>query len=137
MIRFLQKDSRFIKVVFFVIIAVACITMVITLVPGIFQSATGDGQNTYATIRGGNPFTRIFGNSTEISTQDVQAAAQRMVQRQGWPAAALPFVMPQAGKALIQQAVMINEANKLGLQVSDDAVRKFLRTGPIGAALVP
>ncbi len=136
MIRFLQKDSPALKTLFFVIIAVACVTMVITLVPGIFQSATESG-NTYATVRGGNLLTRWFGTSTEITTQDVQAAAQRMIQRQGWPAAALPFVMPQAGKALIQQAVMLNEANRLGLQVSDDAVRKFLHSGPIGAALFP
>ncbi len=135
MIRFLQKDSRAIKAIFLVIISVAIVTMVITLVPGIFQPAMD--SNNYATIRGGNPFTRIFGASTDITNQDVQATAQRMIQRQGWPAAALPFVVPQAGKALIQQAVMINEANRLGLQVSDDAVRKFLHTGPIGAALFP
>ncbi len=137
MIRFLQKDNRFIKAIFIVIISVACITMVITLVPGIFQSADATSQGTYATIRGGNPFTRIFGGSTQVTTQDVQAAAQRMLQRQGWPEAALPFVMQRAGQGLIQQAVMLSEANKLGLQVSDDTVRKFLHTGPIGAALFP
>ncbi len=136
MIRFLQKDNRLIKTVFIVIIAVACITMVITLVPGIFQSADASSNN-YATIRGGNPFTRAFGASTQVSTQDVQAAAQRMLQRQGWPEAALPFMMQRAGQGLIQQAVILTEANRLGLQVSDDAVRKFLHSGPIGAALFP
>lgn len=136
MIRFLQKDNRFIKATFIIIIAVACITMVITLVPGIFQTGT-DTQGTYATIRGANPVTRIFGASTQVSTQDVQRAAQRMLQQQGWPEAALPFVMQRAGQGLIQQAVMLNEANRLGLQVSDDAVSKFLHTGPVGAALFP
>lgn len=136
MIRFLQKDSRFIKAIFIVIISVACITMVITLVPGIFQTGA-DSSGAYATIRGGNVFTRIFGASTLVSTQDVQAAAQRMIKRQGWPDAALPFVMQRAGQGLIQQAVMLNEANRLGLQVSDEAVRKFLHSGPIGAALFP
>ena len=136
MIRFLQKDNRFTKAVFIVIISVAVITMVITLVPGIFQSAT-ESAGTYATIRGANPFSRVFGSSTEVSTQDVQQAAQRMLQRQGWPAAALPFVMQRAGQGLIQQAVVLTEADKLGLQVSDDAVRKFLHSGPLGAALFP
>ena len=136
MIRFLQKDNRFIKAIFITIISVAVVTMVITLVPGIFQSAV-ESSATYATIRGANLLSRLFGATVEIPTVDVQATAQRMMQRQGWPAAALPFVMPQAGKALIQQAVMINEANKLGLQVSDDAVAKFLHSGPIGAALFP
>ena len=136
MIRFLQKDNRFIKATFFVIIAVACITMVITLVPGIFQSSA-ETQGNYATIRGSNPFTRLFSASTQVTTQDVQQAAERMLKRQGWPEAALPFVMQQAGKGLIQQAVMLTEANRLGLQVSDDAVARFLHTGPIGAALFP
>ena len=36
MIRFLQKDNRVVKIIFIVIIAVAVVTMVITLVPGIF-----------------------------------------------------------------------------------------------------
>ena len=53
MIRFLQKDSRFTKGIFVVIISVACITMVITLVPGIFNDQTASAD-TYATIgRGG------------------------------------------------------------------------------------
>ncbi len=136
MIRFLQKDNRFIKAVFIVIIAVACITMVITLVPGIFQTG-GDVSGNYATIRGSNPLTRLFSASTQVTTQDVQQAAERMLKRQGWPDAALPFVMQRAGQGLIQQAVMLSEANRLGLQVSDEAVARFLHTGPIGAALFP
>ncbi len=136
MIRFLQKDNRFIKATFIVIISVACITMVITLVPGIFQTDTG-ANGTYASIRGANPFTRIFGGSTQVSTQDVEQAAQRMLQRQGWPQAALPFVMQQAGQGLVQRAIMLSEANRLGLQVSDETVRKFLHSGPLGAAIFP
>ena len=53
MIRFLQKDNRVIKGVFIAIIAVACITMVITLVPGIFSDTSGT-TGTYATIGSGN-----------------------------------------------------------------------------------
>ena len=136
MIRFLQKDNRFIKATFIVIISVACITMVITLVPGIFQTDTG-ATGAYATVRGANVFSRLFGASTQVSTQEVQQAAQRMLQRQGWPAAALPFVMQQAGQGLVQRAVILNEANRLGLQVSDETVRKFLHQGPLGAALFP
>jgi peptidyl-prolyl cis-trans isomerase D len=136
MIRFLQKDSRFIKAIFIVIISVACITMVITLVPGIFQSAESSSNN-YASVRGANLFTRVFGASTPITTAEVQVAAQRMLQRNGWPAAALPFVMQRAGQGLVQQAIMLNEANRMGLQVSDETVAKFLHTGQLGAVLFP
>ena len=136
MIRFLQKDSRLIKAVFIIIISVACITMVITLVPGIFQSSTDSGAN-YATIRGGNIFSRIFGSSVVVTQQEVHSAAERIIQQRGWPQQALPFILPQAGQGLIQRAILLSEANRLGLQVGNDAVRKFLHTGPIGAAIFP
>jgi peptidyl-prolyl cis-trans isomerase D len=136
MIRFLQKDSRLIKAVFIIIISVACITMVITLVPGIFQSASDTGA-TYATIRGGNVFSRVFGSSITVSQQEVHSAAERIMQQRGWPQQALPFILPQAGQGLIQRAILLSEANRLGLQVGDEAVRKFLHTGPIGAAIFP
>jgi peptidyl-prolyl cis-trans isomerase D len=136
MIRFLQKDSRLIKAVFIIIISVACITMVITLVPGIFQSST-DSSGTYATIRGGNIFSRVFGSSVTVSQQEVHSAAERIIQQRGWPQQALPFILPQAGQGLIQRAILLSEANRLGLQVGDAAVRKFLHTGPIGAAIFP
>jgi peptidyl-prolyl cis-trans isomerase D len=137
MIRILQqKDSRIVKAVFIVIISVACVTMVITLVPGIFSDATAS-TGTYATIRGGNVFSRIFGSSTDISTADVQMSAQRVLQRYQYPEQALPLIMPQVAQGMIQQQVELNEASRLGLAVSDDAVRQFLHTGSLGAALFP
>jgi peptidyl-prolyl cis-trans isomerase D len=137
MIRLLQqKDSRIVKAVFIIIISVACITMVITLVPGIFSDANAS-TGTYATIRGSNVFSRIFGSSNEILTADVQMMAQRMMQRNNYPDFVLPMMMQRVGQGLIQQQVELNEANRLGLAVTDDAVRKFLHTGPLGAALFP
>ena len=137
MIRFLQqKDNRITKAIFIVIISVACITMVITLVPGIFSDVNASAA-TYATIRGGNPFTRVFGSSHEILTSDVQMMAQRMMQRNQYPDFVLPYMMQRVGQGLIQQQVELNEANRLGLSVSDAAVAKFLHTGPLGAALFP
>ena len=137
MIRILQQqNNRVVKAVFIVIISVACITMVITLVPGIFSDATASA-GTYATIRGGNLFSRIFGSSDEILTSDVQMMSQRMLQRQQLPDFVLPYMMQRVGQGMIQQQVELNEAKRLGLSVSDDAVRHFLHTGPLGAALFP
>jgi peptidyl-prolyl cis-trans isomerase D len=136
MIRILQQNNRAIKAIFIVIISVACVTMVITLVPGIFADSTGS-PGTYATIRGGNAFTRIFGTSAEIQTAEVQQMAQRMLQRNQYPDFLLPYMMQRVGQGLIQQEVELTEANRLGMQVSDDAVRRFLHTGPLGQALFP
>ena len=45
--------------------------------------------------------------------------------------------MPRAGQMLIQQAIMLQEANHLGLTVTDDDLRQFLHTGQFGLALFP
>lgn len=136
MIRFLQKDSRFTKGVFIVIISVACITMVITLVPGIFQD-TVSSSDTYATIGHGGFFGRFLPADEQISTTDVQQLAGRILQRQGLPSFALPFMMSQAGQMLIQQQILLNEAQRLGLTVTDEDVRRFLHTGMWGEVLFP
>jgi peptidyl-prolyl cis-trans isomerase D len=135
MIRFLQKDSRLVKGIFIVIIAVACITMVITLVPGIFSNEA-TGSDTYATIRGAGLLGRFFGGQ-DVSTQEVQQLAQRMMQRQQLPDFVLPFMMQRAGQRLIQQHVELEEANRLGVTVTDDDLRSFLHTGTWGQVLFP
>ncbi len=58
MIRFLQKDNRVVKIIFVVIIAVAVVTMVITLVPGIFADEN-TSSDTYATVHSGG-FWAVF-----------------------------------------------------------------------------
>ena len=136
MIRFLQKDSRTVKIIFIVIIAVACITMVITLVPGIF-SDQASSSDTYATIRGGGFFGRIFGGGDEVTTQEVQQLAQRMLQRQQLPDFVLPYMMQRVGQGLIQQHVELQEANRLGVNVTDEDLRAFLHTGTWGQVLFP
>ncbi len=135
MIRFLQKDSRVIKAIFVVIIALAGGTMVITLVPGIFDdSSTSD---TYATVHSGGIFGRYLGSSSDITTPEVQQVAQRMLEQQHLPDMVMPYLLPRAGQALVQREVLVQEGNRLGLKVSDDDLRHALQTGPFAQALFP
>ncbi len=136
MIRFLQKDNRVVKLIFIAIIAVACITMVITLVPGIFadEATTSD---TYATVHSPGVLGRFFGSTGTISQPEVQQVAQRILDQQHLPDMVLPYVMPRAGQALIQREVLLQEANRLGLQVSSADLARALQTGPFAAALFP
>jgi len=135
MIRFLQKDSRLTKGIFVVIISVACITMVITLVPGVFdQTASAD---TYATIGHGGWLGRFLPAADDISTADVQLTAARMLQRQGLPEQYAPLMMPRVAQGLIQQHIELLEAKKLGLSATDDDVRRFLHSGAFGQVLFP
>jgi len=136
MIRFLQKDSRIVKWIFIVIIAVSCITMVITLVPGIFSDTT-TGSDTYATIRSGGVFGRFLGSGDQVPMQDVQMIAQRMMQRQQLPDFVLPYMVQRVGQGLIQQHIELEEARRLGIHVTDDDLRNFLHTGMWGQVLFP
>ena len=136
MIRFLQKDNRVVKIIFIVIIAVAVVTMVITLVPGIFADEATSSDN-YATVHSGGLFGRYFGTTTAITTPEVQQVAQRILQQKHYPDMVLPYLMPQAAQALIQREVLLQEANRLGLQVGDADLRRALQTGPFSQALFP
>jgi peptidyl-prolyl cis-trans isomerase D len=136
MIRFLQKDNKFIKAVFVIIISVACITMVVTLVPGIF-SDQASSADTYAAIGHGGVIGRFLPPSDTIQTSDVQSLAQRMLQRQGLPDFVLPFMMQRVGDGLIQQHIELIEAKRLGIAATDDDVRNFLHTGQWGMVLFP
>src|SRR6204780_4480352 len=136
MIRFLQKDNRVVKIIFIVIIAVAVVTMVITLVPGIF-SDTDTSSDSYATVHSGGFMGRYFGTTTAITTPEVQQVAERMLTQQKLPDMVLPYIMPRAAQALIQREVLLQEANRLGLQVGDVDLRRAMQTGPFAQALFP
>lgn len=136
MIRFLQQDSRIVKFIFIGLISVTAILMVITLVPGIFQDAA-TGTDNFAVVRSDTVFGRFLGSSTEVPVTQVQQVAQRMQQQQRLPDFVVPFLMQRAGQALVQRAVMIEEAGHLGLTVTDDDVRNELMHGPFAPILFP
>ncbi len=136
MIRFLQKDSRVIKGIFIVIIALACITMVITLVPGIFADAA-TGSDTYASVRPGGYFGRFLGSSKDITTREVNQIAARMAQQQHLPEQYAPLLMPRAGQALIQREILLQQADTMGLKITPTDLRRELKEGPFSAYLFP
>ena len=132
MIRFLQKDSKAIKVVFWLIIGIACVTMVVTLVPGILSDQTSTASNVYASVRPAGLLGRYFafGSSRDITNQEVTQVAGRIAQQRHYPEQAVPFLMPQAAQALIQREILLEQADKLGLKVTANDIRHELRDGP-------
>jgi peptidyl-prolyl cis-trans isomerase D len=132
MIRFLQKDSKAIKVVFWLIIGIACVTMVVTLVPGILSDQNATASNVYASVRPAGLLGRYFafGSSRDITNQEVTRVASRIAQQRHYPEQAIPFLMPQAGQALIQREILLQQADKLGLKVTANDIRHELREGP-------
>jgi peptidyl-prolyl cis-trans isomerase D len=136
MIRFLQKDNRFVKAIFIIIISVACITMVITLIPGIFNNQASN-SDVYATIGYGGVLGRFLPAKDTITMTDVQQLAARVLQEQGMPDAYLRFMIPQAGQGLIQQNLELDAAHKLGIRATSGDVRHFLHSGVWGQILFP
>ena len=138
MIRILQQDNRLIKIIFAVIITVACVTMVITLVPGIFDNTDSAGPNgTYATVHGPGIFSRFVGESVPVKEADVDQLAQRQLQQQHLPDFLMPYMTQRAGQVLVQRAILQREADKMKLQVSDEDLRRELQTGPFSQYLFP
>src|SRR6201996_9854213 len=137
MIRIFQQDNPATKFIFGVIIAAAIVTMVITLVPGIFSDDTANNSTVYATVRTPGVWGRLLGGSTPISMQEVQQQTQRQMQQQHLPDYAMPFLINRVGQQQVERAVLVREADRLGLQVSDDDLRRELQTGPLAQYLFP
>src|SRR5580704_13596282 len=137
MIRLLQQDNRIMKIIFAVIIGLAAITMVITLVPGIFDNASTSDSTVYATVREPGFFGRTIGESTPIKATEVNQLAARQLQQQHLPEALMPYLLPRAGQILVQRAILKHEADRMNLQVSDEDLRRELQTGPFAQYLFP
>ena len=137
MIRILQQDNRITKIIFAVIIGFAVITMVITLVPGIFDNASADNAAVFATVREPGYFGRLAGDSTPIKMTEVNQLAQRQLQQQHLPDFLLPYMSQRAGQILVQRAILKHEADRLHLQASDEDLRRELQTGPFAQYLFP
>ncbi len=143
MIRFLQKDNKVVKILFGVIIGAACVSMVIYLVPGLMtdSSSGADAANVYATVHTPGLWGRIFGESTPVKMEDVTRLAQRQLQQQHFPESMLrsllPYMMSRAGQVMVERAILKQEADRLHLQVSDEDLRRELRTGPFAQYLFP
>jgi peptidyl-prolyl cis-trans isomerase D len=140
MIRFLQnKDSRVIKAVFIVIIAALSVGMVVYLIPGL----TGLGApsaDAYATIYP-HWYSRIFSSGATVTQQRVTDVARQQLMRRNPQYAENPMIVhifeQQVGQQLVQQQVLLAEAEKLGIRASDDDVIHFLHKGQFGEYIFP
>ncbi|MGD0736826.1 MAG: peptidylprolyl isomerase [Terracidiphilus sp.] len=138
MIRFLQqKDNRITKAIFVVIIGVVSVGMVVYLIPGL----TGMGAastDTYAVVYP-HWYSRYTASGESVSQQKVEQLARQQLQQQRYPDSPviLNLFEQRIGQQLVQQQVLLVEADSLGISVTDDDVRKFLQTGSAGQALYP
>jgi peptidyl-prolyl cis-trans isomerase D len=137
MIRILQQDNRVTKAIFALVIGAAIVTMVITLVPGIFDNGAANDATVFATVRSPGVFGKISGDSKSIKMVDVEREAQIQMQQQRLPQFYLQFLLARVGQQQVERAVLQQEADRLGLQVSDEDLRRELQKGPLSQYLFP
>lgn len=132
MIRFMQTSAAFKKYALTAILVVICIAMAWYLVP----TFTGQGMG----IANANAVVATVAGE-EITPEAVRKEAQRALEQQFPRGGAqarglLPFFANRAAQQLIEQKVLLVEANRLGLRATDDDVRDFLQH-QLGSELFP
>jgi peptidyl-prolyl cis-trans isomerase D len=138
MIRFLQsKDNRIIKAIFIVIIVAISVSMVVYLIPGL----TGQGAATadsYATVYP-HWYSKILSSGLDVSQLQVEKTARAQLAQQHYPdnPMILGLFEQQVGQRLIQQQILLAEADKLGIRANENDVRQFLHTGGAGERIFP
>ena len=137
MIRFLQKDSRVVKAFFVVIIGMASISMVVYLIPGL----TGQGAasaDTYAVVYP-HWYSKLLSSGSSVSQARVEKMARAQLAQQRYPdnPMILGLFEQRVGQQLIQQQILLDEADKLGIHATNDDVRQYLQTGAAGQVLFP
>jgi peptidyl-prolyl cis-trans isomerase D len=137
MIRFLQTNNRMTKAIFVVIIGVVSVGMVVYLIPGL----TGQGAataDTYATIYP-HWYSKFLSSGSTVSQQLVDKMARTQLAQQRYPDS--PMILglfeQRVGEQLIQQQILLDEADKLGISATDNDVRQYLQTGQAGQVLYP
>jgi peptidyl-prolyl cis-trans isomerase D len=138
MIRFLQQDNRLTKALFVVIIAAASVGMVVYLIPGLTGLGTSSSSDTYATVYP-HWYSRILSSGDSISQERVAQLAARQMQQQGYPDSPmiLNLLEQRVGQQLVQQKILIAEAEKLGIRATDADVIQYLHKGAAGKVLFP
>jgi peptidyl-prolyl cis-trans isomerase D len=137
MIRFLQRDSRVVKAFFVVIIGMASVSMVVYLIPGLTGQGAAAGD-TYAVIYP-HWYSRVLSSGSTVSQEKVDKMARAQLAQQRYPdnPMILGLFEQRVGQQLIQQQILLDEAEKLGIRATPDDVRKYLQTGQAGEVLFP
>jgi peptidyl-prolyl cis-trans isomerase D len=135
MIRFLQTEGPFKKIVLSGLLLLICAAMVIAFVPGIGTNDTLSKPGLIASVSGEN-----------ITVEQVRDAARQMAQRQAQQYGAnasmlMPFLIQQATQHAVDQLIdrqaLLTEAQHLGLNATPQEVKDDLQHGRYAATFFP
>jgi peptidyl-prolyl cis-trans isomerase D len=138
MIRILQQDNKFIKFVIGAFLVIVIVSMVVFLVPGIFDNlGNGVDAGNFASVHAPGVWGKLFGESIPITQLEISRQVSQMAQGRQIPPYILPYYENQAGQHLVQAAVLKLEGDRHGLQVSDEDLRSVLHEGQMGQVFFP
>ena len=115
-----QRDldkNRWIKITMTVILVLICVSMVITLIPGLMSGS----------IMSSSPDTVASVNGQDITLVDVQQQLAQQTRQQSIPEAMRGIYARQILDQMIFQRALDVEAQRLGLQVTDDEETQRIR----------
>jgi peptidyl-prolyl cis-trans isomerase D len=139
MIRFLQTDNRITKALMVVIIGAASVSMCVYLIPGLMAGGSASAD-TFAVVYP-HWYSKFLATGDEVSQVKVEEVARQQLQQRNPQYADNPMILnffeSQVGQQLVQQQVLMQEADKLGIRATDEDVRQYLHTGPTGEVLFP
>ena len=133
MIRFLQTEGPFKKIVLSGLLLLICAAMAITLIPGgLGSDLTGTpGKGVVAKVDG-----------EDITTEQVRETARGMLQQQGAQLGAnaailLPFFAQRAADQLVDRQALVSEAEHLGLKATPQEIKDELQHGQYAEVFFP
>ena len=139
MIRFLQTDNRLTKALFVVVIGSATVSMCVYLIPG-FMGGGASSSDTYAVVYP-HWYSCLLSTGDTVTRVRVEETARRQLRQRNPQYADNPMILnffeSQVGQQLVQQRVLLQVAEKLGIHASNEDVRQYLHTGPTGEVLFP
>jgi len=139
MIRFLQTDNRVTKALFIVVIAAASVGMVVYLIPGL-AGLGSPSAGAYAVVYP-HWYSRIFSSGATVTEQQVDTVTDQTIQtrypKYAGNAVITNLIKGQVGQQLVEQQVLMQVADQLGIRVSDADVSNFLHQGQFGEFLFP
>jgi peptidyl-prolyl cis-trans isomerase D len=135
MIRFLQTEGPFKKIVLSGLLLLICAAMAITLIPGVGSSDTFNKAGVIAKV-----------NGEDITAQQVRETANQMAQQQAQQYGAnasmlMNFLIqqsiPRAADQLIDREALLAEAQRMGLKATPQEVKDELQHGTYAQIFFP
>jgi peptidyl-prolyl cis-trans isomerase D len=131
MIRFLQTEGPFKKIVLSGLLLLICAAMVIAFVPGIGSNDSLSKPGVVAKVDG-----------EDITSEEVREAARGMLQQQGAQLGAnaallLPFFAQRAADQLVNRQALVAEAQHLGFKATPQEIKDELQHGRYSEIFFP